>query len=275
MNIDIPFRNPLSETHLAIEAAIKAGQKVMNVYNTNFSSSLKQNNEPLTDADIQSNQTISKIISNSKYPILSEENEDNKTRLNSQKIWIIDPLDGTSDFIKKTGEFTVMISLVLDHIPILGVIYWPTRSILYLAQKDKGAFKFDNGSWLKLSVSNISKLENCRVVGSRYHISDTDKDLIKLLHISQFTSIGSSLKVANISSGVAELYFTTTNKIKQWDTCASYSLITEAGGKMTDMLGNDLKYNTDTLNHENGILVTNGLIHNKVTEIYLRYMQSR
>ncbi len=272
MNTKIPIENPLLEVRLAIQAALEAGKTVMNVYNQEFSSTLKNDNEPLTEADIKSNQIIQKIISDSGHPILSEESVDDKKRLDSKKTWIIDPLDGTSDFIKKTGEFTIMISLVEDHIPILGVIYWPTEKKLYLAQKGQGAFKSDNDAWSKLSVSNVSELENCRAVGSRYHISEIEQNLIKRLNISQFTSKGSSLKVADISSGNAELYFTTTNKIKQWDTCASYCLITEAGGKMTDMFGNDLKYNTERLNHENGLLVSNGLIHNHIIKIYRESM---
>jgi len=274
MNIEIPITNPFPETQLAIQAALEAGKTVMNVYNQEFSSTLKNDNTPLTEADVKSNQIIQKIISDSGHPILSEESVDDKKRLDSKKIWIIDPLDGTSDFIKKTGEFTIMISLVENHIPILGVIYWPTEKKLYLAQKGQGAFKSDNGVWSKLSVSTISELENCRAVGSRYHISEIEKNLIKRLNISQFTSKGSSLKVADISSGNAELYFTTTNKIKQWDTCASYCLISEAGGKMTDMFGNDLKYNTQRLNHENGLLVSNGLIHNHIIKIYRESMNN-
>jgi len=275
MNTEIPIENPSPEVSLAIQAALEAGKIIMNIYNQEFSSTLKKDNEPLTEADVKSNQIIQKIISDSEYPILSEESEDNKKRLDSKKIWIIDPLDGTSDFIKKTGEFTIMISLVEDHIPILGVIYWPIESTLYLAQKGKGAFKSENGIWSKLSVSNVSKLENCRAVGSRNHISDIEKNLIKRLNVSTFTSKGSSLKVADISSGKSELYFTTTNKIKQWDTCASYCLITEAGGKMTDMFGNDIKYNTNKLNHENGILVSNGLIHNNIVKIYGEFINNK
>jgi len=274
MNTKIPIENPLYEVSLAIQAALEAGKTVMNVYNQEFSSTLKNDNTPLTEADVKSNQIIQKIISVLGHPILSEESVDDKKRLDSKKIWIIDPLDGTSDFIKKTGEFTIMISLVEDHIPILGVIYWPTEKKLYLAQKGQGAFKSDNGVWSKLSVSKISELENCRAVGSRYHISEIEKNLIKRLNISQFTSKGSSLKVAEVSSGNAELYFTTTNKIKQWDTCASYCLITESGGKMTDMFGNDLKYNTERLNHENGLLVSNGLIHNRIIKIYRESMNN-
>jgi len=274
MSKNFPINFPMPETKLIIEASKKAGKSVMELYDHPISSTLKSDKEPVTEADIKSNEIIKKIISVFGYPILSEESKDNSRRLDSKKILIVDPLDGTSDFIKKTGEFTIMISLVEDKKPILGVIYWPTEDTLYLAQKDQGSFKLQNGTWSKISVSNVSDLTKCRVVGSRYHISDNEQNLLNFLNTSQFTSKGSSLKVADISSGNAELYFTTTNKIKQWDTCASYCLITEAGGKMTDMLGNDLEYNTEKLNHENGILVSNGLIHNHITKIYRESMNN-
>jgi len=264
MNEKIPIAQPFPEIQLAINAALEAGKAVMEVYGKNFSTSLKNDKEPITEADIRSNLIIQKIISDSNYPILSEETIDNKERLDHNKIWIIDPLDGTTDFVNRTGEFTIMIALVENHKPILGIIYCPTEEKLFLAQKGQGAFLLNHGKWQSISVSNILELDKCRAVGSRHHISDKETDLLAELKISKFTSKGSSLKVTDISSGKAEIYFTTTNKMKQWDTCASYCIIKEAGGKMTDMHGNDLKYNTVLLNHKNGLLVTNGLIHNKI-----------
>ena len=98
-------------------------------------------------------------------------------------------------------------------------------------------------------------------MGSRHHLSEKEKAFIEKLGISDFTSIGSSLKVGKISSGEAEAYITTTNKMKEWDSAAAYCIILEAGGKMTDMSGNDLTYNNKNVYHENGILATNGLVH--------------
>ena len=161
-----------------------------------------------------------------------------------------------------------MIALVDKHEPILGVIYWPTNDILYVAQKGCGAYKFANDVWEKLTISKRSDLRNCRALGSRHHLSSHEVNFLKLLNIEKFSERGSSLKVTDICSGAADLYFTMTNKIKQWDTCASNCLITEVGGKMTDMLGNELKYNTENIYHDNGILVTNGIIHDIVTERY-------
>jgi len=272
MNKNFPIKYIMPETRLTIKAAIEAGKAVMELYDYPISSTLKNDNEPVTEADIKSNEIIQKIISVFDYPILSEESRDAASRFDSKKIWIIDPLDGTTDYIKKTGEFTIMISLVEGNRPILGVIYWPIKDTLYLAQKDQGAFQSSSGNWSKLSVSNVSELTKCRVVGSRYHISVQEQNLLKHLNVSQFTSKGSSLKVVDVSSGNADLYFTMTNKIKQWDTCASYCLITEAGGKMTDMFGNDLEYKAEKLNHENGLLVSNGLIHNGVISIYRKFL---
>ena len=249
MSPNFPFEI-LPETELAINAVKEAGNTVMEIYKHDFTSTTKKDNSPLTEADLKSNDIIQKIIAGTGYPVLSEESVDNKKRLEHDKIWIVDPLDGTSDFVSKSGEFTIMIALVDKHEPILGVIYWPTNNILYVAQKGCGAHKFANGVWEKLVISKRSELRNCRALGSRHHLSSHEVNFLKLLNIEKFSERGSSLKVTDICSGAADLYFTMTNKIKQWDTCASNCLITEVGGKMTDMLGNELEYNTENIYHD-------------------------
>jgi len=254
----------LPELKTALKAAVKAGKEIMKVYGTNFSSKIKEDDSPITIADLKSNKIIKDILSKTGYRILSEEDKDDKKRLKQNRVWIVDPLDGTADFVNRTGEFTVMIGLVEEKKPLLGVIYWPTENSLFVAQKDCGAWKFSNDTWERVFVSKVSELSKCRAIGSRYHISEGEKELLNKLQITKFTSVGSSLKVAKISSGDAEVYLTTTNKMKEWDTCASYCIISEAGGKMTDMLGNDLSYNNQNVNHLNGILATNGLVHNKI-----------
>jgi len=270
-----PFSNILPETNLAIEAAMKAGKAVIEVYKNNFSYQVKDDNSPITEADIKSNGIIQETLSITNIPILSEENVDDLVRLKHEKIWIVDPLDGTSDFVEKTGEFTIMISLVQSSKPILGVIYWPTEDKLYVAQKNKGAYELFSGHWKKLNVNNISNLEKCHAVISRHHLSESDKKFIKKLNLLEFNQKGSSLKVLDICSGEAEVYLTTTNKIKQWDTCASHCLISESDGKITSMYGEDLEFNTELINHENGLLVTNGLIHNKIVKKYSEFLNSQ
>ena len=275
MKNNLPFTNPLSEIKTAIDAVLKAGDAVLEIYNQDFSVSKKENNEPITEADIKSNNIIKKTLLSLGYPILSEESPDDlETRLGQKKVWIVDPLDGTTDFINKTGEFTIMIALVEKYKPILGVIFNPSKKELYIAQKGGGAFRSSKDKdWIKIQVSTKTQLDLCKVVGSRFHQSEGEKKFLDYLHIQNFTSRGSSLKVADISSGIAEIYFTITDKIKQWDTCASYCLATEAGGIMTDIFGNDLTYNTESINHKNGILVTNGLIHQQIIEKYNQFVK--
>ena len=261
---NIPISDKIPELDIAIKAAQEASNVILDIYQKDYNISTKTDNSPVTDADLESNKIINKILSNTKYSILSEEDVDDQSRLSKDMIWIVDPLDGTSDFIDKTGEFTIMIALIQNKKPILGVIAWPTEKTLFVAQKNCGAFRYSDNKWDKISVTKINELSKCRTVGSRHHLLEKEKEIIKKIGIKDFTSIGSSLKVGKISSGQAEAYITTTNKMKEWDTAASYCIISEAGGKMTDMLGNDLTYNNKNVYHKNGILVTNGLIHEKI-----------
>lgn len=261
---DIPIPNPRAEIFDAITAAIEAGKEVMKIYSTNFTIGSKDDKSPVTLADMKSNETIRYILSNRKYAILSEEDVDDQNRLLEDLVWIVDPLDGTMDFVNKTGEFTIMIALVDKKSPVIGVIYWPTTGIMFAAQKNSGAFKFMENNWHRIKVTDIDELKDCRAVGSRNHLSENEKKILKDLGIKSFTTVGSSLKVGLISSGEAEVYFTTTNKMKEWDSCASYCIINEAGGKMTDLKGNIMTYNNKTVYHQNGILVTNGLVHEQI-----------
>ena len=261
---EIPIADKIPELDIAIKAAKEAGNAILEIYQRNFQVSKKKDDSPITEADLKSNEIIKEILSQTEHVILSEEDKDDQSRLSKNTIWIVDPLDGTSDFIDKTGEFTVMIALIKNKKPVLGVIYCPTEKIFFVAQKGSGAFRYSNDEWRKISVTALAELSKCRAVGSRHHLSDKEKSFIKKLGIEDFTSIGSSLKVGKISSGEAEAYITTTNKMKEWDSAASYCIISEAGGKMTDMLGNDITYNNKEVFHQNGILVTNGLIHDKI-----------
>jgi len=274
MKNKIPFSNPLPETNLAINSVIDAGKTVMKIYNQPFETKIKSDNSPITEADIASNKIIQKIISTSDYPILSEETKDNKKRLEKETVWIIDPLDGTSDFINKTGEFTIMIGLVRKQVPVLGIIYCPPQNTLYVAQQNQGSYQLAGEKWSKMSVSTISDLTKSRTVYSRHHSEESERLFFKYIKTKKLTKRGSSLKAIDVASGTSELYFTSTNKIKQWDTCASYCLVKEAGGNMTDVCGNDLKYNIDDVNHQNGIIVSNGLVHEKVINSYKKFLKS-
>tara|TARA_Y100001936_G_C15899329_1_gene572392 strand:+ start:85 stop:906 length:822 start_codon:yes stop_codon:yes gene_type:complete len=256
-----PFNSSLPELGRILEGIVRAGEKVIEIYETDFSTEKKEDDSPITQADIESNQILKQVLTETGITILSEEEKDDKNRLFEEKVWIVDPLDGTTDFVNRTGEFTIMVGLVENHKSILGMIYWPTKKKMYLAESKKGAYCYDDGKWQKIDVSMISELQNCQALVSRHHLSEKEKKLLDEMEISVVTGMGSSLKVTEIASGNAEVFVTTTNKMKQWDTCASNCIISEAGGKMTDLFGNEFSYNTEEVHHENGILATNGSIH--------------
>jgi len=268
----IPFENQLKETEIAINASLKAGKAILEIYQNGTTLSNNNKQDLKTNADLLSNEILNKELEPSNHIILSEESLDNKERLDKKRIWIIDPLDGTNDFVKKTGEFSIMVALIEDHHPILSVIYQPTNNLLYLAKKGKGAYLLNNEKWLKLSTNTKEKLSDCTVVTSRSHLAKNESDFIKILNIKDSYKKGSAgLKAGDICRKKADIYFTTTNKIKHWDTCAAYLLIKESGGEITDMFGNDLIYNTEKVNHEHGILLATKLIHNELVNKYKQY----
>ena len=169
----------LPEFEIALKAAAKAGEEIMKVYASDFFSKTKEDYSPITMADLKSNKVIKEILSKTGLEILSEEDYDAKKRLEENRVWIVDPLDGTTDFVKRTGEFTIMIGLVQEGKPVLGVISWPTENTVFAAQTGCGAWMFSNNSWNRIFVSKVSELSRCRAVGSRHHISDAEMDLLK------------------------------------------------------------------------------------------------
>ena len=261
---ELPVSSKISQLETIIDAITKAGDKILEVYESDFQVGKKDDNSPITKADLESNKIIKESLLQTKIPILSEEDADDKSRTDSDKVWIVDPLDGTQDFVNKTGEFTVMVGLVENHVPIMGLVYWPTEKKLFFAERGLGAFCHDSEGWAKISVRGVEEVTESLALVSRHHLSDKEKKMLDHLKIKNTASIGSSLKVMEIASGRADIYLTSTNKMKQWDTAAAHCIISEAGGKMTDISGNDLIYNTESVNHENGLLVTNVLIHGEV-----------
>ena len=257
----------INEYKIAKSAVLKAGKILLDYYSLDYNISNKNSKKsdvynPVTDADKAADKYLRTKLTTAfpDYGWFSEETKDSNERLKKERVWIVDPLDGTTDFVNRTGEFTIMVGLVEKQKSILGLIYWPIKKKMYLAESGKGAFRHDE-EWEKIEVSMMSEIQNCHALVSRHHLSEKEKKLLDEMEISVVTNIGSSLKVTEIASGDAEIYMTTTNKMKQLDTCASNCIISEAGGKMTDISGKEMLYNTESVNHENGILVTNGLIH--------------
>ena len=254
----------------ALAAAAAAGRAVMGVYATDFESRPKRDGSPLTEADLASHRVIAEMLAETGLPVLSEEGEAARRGARQLPAWIVDPLDGTADFVKRTGEFTVMIALVGgDGRPAVGVVCCPAaagrRGATYVAQSGMGAYRQSaGGPWEKIAVSRTAELRHARAVVSRSHLTDRERGLLGLLGVPGYEGVGSSLKACRIAEGAADIYLTHTDRMHVWDTAASECILAEAGGAMTGMDGGALEYGGAGTRHPNGILATNGRLHGAV-----------
>lgn len=232
--------------------AIDAGKKIMAVYEMDFTVYNKKDESPLTEADLASHHHIINELAalNAGFPILSEESADIdwSERQSWQTYWLIDPLDGTKEFIKKNGEFTVNIALIHDNQPVLGVVYAPVTDILYFATTEIGAWKLESGTAQQINVS--AKAESpIRVVGSRSHQSEAMAGYLTQYPDYEMIPMGSSLKLCLIAEGTADLY-PRLGPTCEWDTAAAHAVVNAAGGRCvifdekTNSETEDLKYNT-------------------------------
>lgn len=249
-----------------IKIAEKAGEAVLDIYHRNFLSYEKEDKSPVTEADLIANKIILKELRKYGYGILSEESQDNLTCLKKEKVWIVDPLDGTTDFIQKTGDFSIMIGLAQKGEPVLGVVYQPTENKIYFSQKGKGAYLKTKDFLKKLRVS--LRENKIRLAVSRFHLDSAEMSLANKLNVQKIKKMGSvGLKIGLIAEGKADLYFTKTSKTHRWDSCAPEIILKEAGGKITDLEGKKLFSNRKQTKNLKGLLATNGLIHQKVIKI--------
>ncbi len=226
--------------------AEQAGEKIMEIYGDAFDVETKQDNSPLTEADLAAHNHIVNSLENiASYPILSEESTETPFAVRSkwQTYWLVDPLDGTKEFIKRNGDFTVNIALIHKHEPVLGVVYVPVTKQLYFAVEGEGAYKqASDHAAKKISVKkNFS--DNLVVVGSRSHITEELKRYLNKLPPHELIAIGSSLKLCLVAEGLADLY-PRIGLTSEWDTAAAQCVVEQAGGKVVDLKGNRLLYNS-------------------------------
>ena len=257
------------ELETAIEAAQKAGASILDFYESDFEIEEKifEDNfsEPVTIADRTASRIIVEDLAE-EFPsdgILSEEEFDDKPRLEKTRLWIIDPLDGTSGFVQKTGDFAVQIGLADSGAAVLGVVFMPLQNILYYAVKDNGAFVVENDNPpQKLHVSNETDFGKMILASSRNHRSPRMSQINERFGLKSEVQRGSvGLKVGLIAQQKADLYIHLSPRTKHWDTCAPEIILTEAGGAMTDLFGEKIIYNTSDVHNHNGVLATNGISH--------------
>lgn len=230
----------------------------------------KDADEPVTEADRSANQHILTRIQ-TRYPddgILSEEAKDDVTRLDKARVWIIDPLDGTKDFIARNGEFSIMIGLVIHNQPVLGVVMQPATDQLYAGIPGVGAFMMEGEERIPLTVSEVDIVSRMVLVSSRSHrMLITDKIRKGLKINSERVSGSVGLKVALIVRQLADLYVAAGPGLKEWDLCAPYALLIAAGGTMTDCWGNPLRFNQRDVRAHNGIVASNSCNHEEILTV--------
>ena len=222
-----------------------AGEKILEIYGEEFSVDIKQDKSPLTAADLAAHlYIIEQLAKISDLPILSEESAqiDYSERQQWQTYWLVDPLDGTKEFIKRNGDFTVNIALIHEHKVVLGVVYVPVSDVYYFAAEGEGAFKQTGLG--EVSTIQVRQLipEKLTVVGSSSHITPELEQYLSRLPEHQLTSMGSSLKLCLVAEGEADLY-PRIGLTSEWDTAAAQCVVEQAGGTVIDIKGNPLSYN--------------------------------
>lgn len=229
------------------ELAVKAGSAIMEIYQSDdFGVDHKADDSPLTKADLAAHHVIVAGLKEltPEIPVLSEESADIDFELRKSwdKYWLVDPLDGTKEFIKRNGEFTVNIALIEKGKSILSVVYVPVTGVSYSAAAGVGVFKRENGKKQSIMVKKNSRFKPT-VVGSRSHMSDEVKEYLERLGQHELVAMGSSLKFCLVAEGKADLY-PRLGLTSEWDTAAAQCIVEQAGGKVVTMEGEPLMYNS-------------------------------
>jgi 3'(2'), 5'-bisphosphate nucleotidase len=249
--IDLANPAPLLAELCAIARA--ADDAILEVYGRDFAVHLKDDRSPLTEADEISHRIIAARLHalDGSVPVLSEESAppDAATRRAWRRFWLVDPLDGTKEFLKRNGEFTVNIALVDDRRAVLGVVSAPALSRLYYGAVGAGAWRRDGAGDAKAIRVRMPAAEPPRVVGSRSHPSGELADYLAALGPHEITPMGSSLKICLVAEGAADIY-PRLGPTSEWDTAAAQAILESAGGRMIDTSGQPLRYNAkdDLLN---------------------------
>ncbi len=238
-----------------IAIAEQAGEAILEIYQQDFSVEIKSDDSPLTQADKNANAVIVaglKAIA-PEIPIISEENKltDYAIRKDWTQCWMVDPLDGTKEFIKKNGEFTVNIALIENGVPVMGVVHVPAQGITYFAEKGKGSHKKEDGIIQTLNIRALAADGVLKIVGSRSHQTPELMEYVEkqknVFSQVEFVAAGSSLKFCLLAEGKADVY-PRLGPTMEWDTCAGQIVATEAGAVVLRWdNGAPLEYNRENL----------------------------
>jgi 3'(2'), 5'-bisphosphate nucleotidase len=261
------------EVSVALELAREAGAAILDLYEGPLDIQQKadaDDREPVTQADKLANEIIVQRLVR-EFPrdgILAEESVDTARRLDKSRVWMIDPLDGTTGFIDGNGDFAVQIGLTEDGACVLGVVYQPLTGVLYRALRGQGAWierpEFEPE---RAQVSDHSEISKMRLAASRSHRSPRMDKVVRAFGLKEEVLRGSvGIKIGLIIEQQCDLYIHLSPRTKQWDTCAPEIILHEAGGRLTDLFGRPLAYNRAEVQNRNGIVASNGASHALIVE---------
>lgn len=255
------------ELKSALDSAKRAGDIIMDLYWKDFETYQKEDRSPVTEADLRSQESLFENLKGFGYGFVGEESE-NKD-FEKGRCWIVDPLDGTKDFLNKTDDFSVMIGLVEEGEVMLGVVYAPAKETFYFAQKGKGAYrKHKNEEPKKIKCSDVPEAKDAKMVVSRFHLDDDTRSFMERANIKETVPTGSiGLKLSLIAEGKADIYLTTTDKTYLWDVCAGDVILKEAGGRVADTKGGSFLYRADSLRNLHGVVASNGELNSEVLSV--------
>jgi len=230
-----------------VAIALEAGRAIMQVYNGEIAVTHKEDDSPLTQADLAAHHIIEQGLSQlaPQLPILSEESValPYAERRVWESYWLVDPLDGTREFIKRNGEFTVNIALIENHVPVLGVVYAPALDLLFYASKGNGAFRKIGSKPPQPIVARAFDATQVTVAGSRSHAGERLIGFLSNMGPHMLISMGSSLKICLVAEGRADVY-PRLGPTSEWDTAAAQCVLTEAGGRLVGLDNRPFRYNT-------------------------------
>ncbi len=226
-----------------------AGVRVMGVYNTDFEVAYKADDSPVTAADLAAHNVILAALQKltPDIPVLSEEAASAPwhERKHWQKFWLVDPVDGTKEFTRRTGEFTVNIALIEHGEPVLGVVTAPALKEAFWGAKGEGAFKRDSTGTIN-EIQIAEQPIKARIVASKSHLNDETKAFIENAGDHELVQVGSSLKFCRIAEGVADVY-PRLGPTSEWDTAAAHAILSAAGGSVTMLDGTPLRYGKENV----------------------------
>ena len=258
------------ELAVAEEVALEAARLVLGYHRTDLKIDSKAGNEPVTEADRAASTLIVDRL-RAAFPddvVLSEEIPDDGSRLGRPRVWMVDPIDGTSDFIAGDTGFVVMIGLVVDGRPRVGAVAHPLSGRVYGGVVGQGAWRLDpDGTRASLRTSTLARPPGIRLVASKTHRTPRVDAIKRALGITDEMNVGSvGLKIGLVSEAVRDLYVYTGGRTKIWDTCGPEAILLGAGGRVTDLDGAPLIYDRPALYNGRGIVASNGPLHDFVIE---------